>query len=223
MSAPWKDPDKAIEYLNVLAEKAHTWTGPSATESTNRSRPAGNPNGGEIFHLREEDNLKAKVEMLTRELDVLKIKDLKPTHMTTLVESFGPCFVCGGVDHLPQECPTFAKMRGMYEEQCNVLGRPFLATANTLINCRNGLMKLSLGNMTLGVNIFHIEKQPIEDDECHQTYMIDTLIDKGVHTTHDFDSLEYFLVNSEFDTMDDSSDVVDVSFILLFHVTIFGA
>ncbi|GKV14108.1 hypothetical protein SLEP1_g25025 [Rubroshorea leprosula] len=30
-----------------------------------------------------------------------------------------------------------------------ILGRPFLATANALINCTNGLMKLSFGNMTL--------------------------------------------------------------------------
>ena len=41
-----------------------------------------------------------------------------------------------------------------------ILGRPFLATANALINCRNGLMKLSFGNMTLEVNIIYIGKQP---------------------------------------------------------------
>ncbi|XP_022883347.1 uncharacterized protein LOC111400142 [Olea europaea var. sylvestris] len=54
-----------------------------------------------------------------------------------------------------------------------ILGRPFLATTNTLINCRNGMMKLTFGNMTLEVNIFHVTKQPKKDDECHQTYMID--------------------------------------------------
>ncbi|XP_024021321.1 uncharacterized protein LOC112091559 [Morus notabilis] len=32
-----------------------------------------------------------------------------------------------------------------------ILGRPFLATANALINCRNGVMKISFGNMTLEV------------------------------------------------------------------------
>ena len=41
-----------------------------------------------------------------------------------------------------------------------ILGRHFLATTNALINCRNGLMKISFMNMTLEVNIFHIEKQP---------------------------------------------------------------
>ena len=61
-----------------------------------------------------------------------------------------------------------------------ILGRPFLATTNTLINCRNGLMKISFGNMTLEVNIFHIQKQPRDDDKCHQTFMIDTLVEEEV-------------------------------------------
>ena len=30
-----------------------------------------------------------------------------------------------------------------------ILGRPFLATANAIINCRNGVMQLTFGNMTL--------------------------------------------------------------------------
>ena len=33
-----------------------------------------------------------------------------------------------------------------------ILGRSFLDTANALINCKNGLMKLTFGNMTLEVN-----------------------------------------------------------------------
>jgi hypothetical protein len=37
-----------------------------------------------------------------------------------------------------------------------ILGHPFLATANALINCRTGVMKLSFGNMTVELNIFDI-------------------------------------------------------------------
>ena len=37
-----------------------------------------------------------------------------------------------------------------------ILGRPFLATANAVINCRNGVMQLTFGNMTLELNIFHL-------------------------------------------------------------------
>ena len=91
-----------------------------------------------------------------------------------------------------------------------ILGRPFLSTANVLINYKNGLMKLSFGNMTLEVNIFHIAKQPEDDNESHKTYMIDSLIDRGVSIAHDFDLLEYFLVHSEFDSISDASDVVDI-------------
>ena len=41
-----------------------------------------------------------------------------------------------------------------------ILGRPFLATANAIINCRNGLMQLTFGDMTLELNIFHWNDNP---------------------------------------------------------------
>ena len=41
-----------------------------------------------------------------------------------------------------------------------ILGRPFLATANAIINCRNGIMQLTFGDMTLELNIFHLNNNP---------------------------------------------------------------
>ena len=47
-----------------------------------------------------------------------------------------------------------------------ILGRPFLATANAIINCRNGVMQLTFGNMTLELNIFHLNnKHRLPEDE----------------------------------------------------------
>ena len=47
-----------------------------------------------------------------------------------------------------------------------ILGRPFLATANAIINCRNGVMQLTFGNMTLELNIFHLNnKHQLPEDE----------------------------------------------------------
>ena len=47
-----------------------------------------------------------------------------------------------------------------------ILGRPFLATANAIINCRNGVMQLTFGNMTLDLNIFHLNnKQKLLENE----------------------------------------------------------
>ena len=47
-----------------------------------------------------------------------------------------------------------------------ILGRPFLATANAIINCRNGVMQLTFGNMTLELNIFHLSnKHKLAEDD----------------------------------------------------------
>ena len=48
-----------------------------------------------------------------------------------------------------------------------ILGRPFLATANAIINCRNGVMQLTFGTMTLELNIFHLshKHKPVEGDK----------------------------------------------------------
>ena len=47
-----------------------------------------------------------------------------------------------------------------------ILGRPFLATSNAIINCWNGVMQLTFGNMTLELNIFHLSnKHKLAEDE----------------------------------------------------------
>ena len=51
-----------------------------------------------------------------------------------------------------------------------ILGRPFLATANAIINCRNGIMQLTFGDMTLELNIFHLNDNPkLLETENHIT------------------------------------------------------
>ena len=65
-----------------------------------------------------------------------------------------------------------------------ILGRPFLVIANALINCRNGVMQLTFGNMTLELNIFHLcKRHPNEDeDEQEEVCLIDTLIKEHVES-----------------------------------------
>ena len=51
-----------------------------------------------------------------------------------------------------------------------ILGRPFMATANAIVNCRNGVMQLTFGNMTLELNIFHLNnKHRLPEDENQVT------------------------------------------------------
>ena len=48
-----------------------------------------------------------------------------------------------------------------------MMGRPFLATSNAIINCRTGVMQLTFGIMTLELNIFHLSNKHklVEDDK----------------------------------------------------------
>ena len=65
-----------------------------------------------------------------------------------------------------------------------ILGRPFLATANALINCRNELMNLSFGNMTMKLNVFNMCKQPHhqedDDNENEGIDLIEQIIDEHI-------------------------------------------
>ncbi|XP_077223488.1 uncharacterized protein LOC143880732 [Tasmannia lanceolata] len=46
-----------------------------------------------------------------------------------------------------------------------ILGRPFLATSNALIDCRNGLMKLTFGNASMDFNVFRLGFEEALDEE----------------------------------------------------------
>ena len=90
-----------------------------------------------------------------------------------------------------------------------ILGRPFLTTANALINCRNGVMKISFGNMTLELNVFNISRQisPENDDLCELNF-----IDDFVNDSLTFSNSNYFddymaSFNDDFDIDSIISDV----------------
>ena len=54
-----------------------------------------------------------------------------------------------------------------------ILGCPFLATANSKINFRTGVMQITFGNMTVDLNVFRIGKQPGDDDDVYEVNTID--------------------------------------------------
>lgn len=115
-----KDPDEAIEYLDDLAEKAHgldlaLLIVPIGHDLQDTPLVQVSINLGKKIVL-------GKVEALTKELETLRAKGSKSAQPVSRIESLEPCFVCGGSDHLPQDCATYAEMRGLYEEHCNVLG-----------------------------------------------------------------------------------------------------
>ena len=61
-----------------------------------------------------------------------------------------------------------------------ILGRPFLATSNAIINFQNGVMQLTFGNLTLELNIFHLSKRYMhsEEDDCEKVCIIDIILEE---------------------------------------------
>ena len=67
-----------------------------------------------------------------------------------------------------------------------ILGRPFLATSNAIINCQNGVMQLTFGNMTLELNIFHLSNKdkPVEDEDHKSEEVCLSATSVGKHSVH---------------------------------------
>lgn len=90
-----------------------------------------------------------------------------------------------------------------------ILGRPFLATSNAKINCRNGQLRLSFGNLTIDLNIFHLNKRPC-DFEIEEVDAIQKIVDGTFSDTTE--SLNMFLdhFNLDFDESEYISEVNDL-------------
>ena len=72
-----------------------------------------------------------------------------------------------------------------------ILGCPFLTTANATINCRSGVMDVSVMNMRVRLNIFKASTQPVLEDEseCFLVDMIDGMIEEALPAILSIDPL----------------------------------
>ena len=82
-----------------------------------------------------------------------------------------------------------------------ILGRPFLATSNAIINCQNGVMQLTFGNMTLELNIFHLSKKHMhqQEDDSEEVCAIDAILEEQENELLVQDVLTRELVDSNED------------------------
>ena len=123
----------------------------------------------------------------------LNLGELKPTFITLLVTDRSVKVPRGIVEDVLVQVDKFIYpvdfivLDTQPIEICNlipvILGRPFLVTSNALINCRNRLMKLSFGNMTLEMNVFNICKQLGDDNDLQEVDSIEKLVHDQFQTT----------------------------------------
>jgi len=72
-----------------------------------------------------------------------------------------------------------------------ILGRPFLATANAIINCKNRSMRLTFRDMTREANVFNLEKQPRKIRD--QTFKVNFIENNCEEEREDIENQSLFL------------------------------
>ncbi|XP_059658558.1 uncharacterized protein LOC132304870 [Cornus florida] len=95
-----------------------------------------------------------------------------------------------------------------------ILGRPFLATANVSINCRNGVMDLSFGNIKVRLNIFNANNCPSDDKDCFLVDSIDECVEEIGPFSLKKDPLEACLSYFDAESFDVEKNIEEVNFIL---------
>jgi len=95
-----------------------------------------------------------------------------------------------------------------------ILGRPFLATANTCINCRTGEMEITFGNMKVRLNIFKAFQHPPDTNECFLLDMIEETVKDTLPHLLIKDPLDACLSHFDFEDFDTEHYVCKVNLLL---------
>ncbi|XP_026442389.1 uncharacterized protein LOC113341895 [Papaver somniferum] len=145
----------------------------------------------------------------------LGLREMKPTHVTLQLADKSVKIPRGIVEDVLIKVEIFyfhvdfivLDTQPMQNPDCHIhiiLGRPFLATSNAIINCRNGTLNLSLGNMTVELNFFNISQQPMDcdDTELHEINVIESLIQDSLPDILSVDPLQACLDNFDLDLFD---------------------
>ena len=110
-----KNPEKALDFLNYVAEASKGWDEPNLREME-RMRPQSSTRGDK-YSLSEDMDIIAKVSTLARRLEELEMRKLHEVQEVTKIPMPNkPCFICQSIEHLGEQCPTIPTMREMFVE-----------------------------------------------------------------------------------------------------------
>ncbi|XP_057997613.1 uncharacterized protein LOC131176574 [Hevea brasiliensis] len=113
----------------------------------------------------------------------LDVRELKPTTILLQLNDRSMKYHVGILENIPIKVGKFFILVDFVvlemEEDVQIpiiLGRPFLATAGAIIDVKNGLLTLKVGEEEVEFNIFNAMKHKHEPNECFKVDMIDNLI-----------------------------------------------
>ncbi|XP_075652838.1 uncharacterized protein LOC142623323 [Castanea sativa] len=122
-----------MDYLDEIAENSNT--GPSPMDYTDKTRTNTTTSSGSVFKLREDDNMSAKISMLTKEIEALKMKGSKSVSATFREDSMDVCKICHEINHATNKCASLSSFLNVPEEQSsysnnynpNIRNHPYLS------------------------------------------------------------------------------------------------
>ena len=86
-------------------------------DSTDRTRANTTTSSGSVFKLREDDNMSAKISMLTKEIEALKMKGSKSVCATFREDPMEVCTICHEINHATNECASLSSFLNVPEEK----------------------------------------------------------------------------------------------------------
>ena len=113
------EPKEAMDYLDdEIAENSNTWNGPSPLDSTDRNRSSTTTSGGSGFKLREEDNMNAKINLLTKEIETLKLKGSRGVNAVYREDPMEACRIYQEIDHTTNACKSLSQFLNVPKNKC---------------------------------------------------------------------------------------------------------
>jgi hypothetical protein len=110
-----KDPDEAMEYLDLLAENAQNWDTTGTYEAPGKTQP--HTSSGGMYNLREDHDLQAKFASLARKVEALECK--KSGQLKSVQDIV--CQICETNEHATNDCPTLSSFKECLHEQVRAL------------------------------------------------------------------------------------------------------
>ena len=128
-----KSAREEIQFFDTIAENARTW---ETNNSVDTTKVHSTPTGGGIHHLRENDDLQAKIANLTRKLEAIELKKVNEVTSVPQAPSVPigprveePCIICDDPTHSTINCSNLPQVKGEIQiEQANALNyqrKPF--------------------------------------------------------------------------------------------------
>ena len=100
-----KDPNEAMEYLDLLAEIAQNWDTTGTYEAPSKTQP--HTSSRVMHNLKEDHDLQAKFASLDRNVEALELK--KSGHLKSVQDIV--CQICETKEHSTNDCPTLPSFR----------------------------------------------------------------------------------------------------------------